>query len=180
MNATATTTEALIEDCTLYAQPYNIEATGFYFTSAEEFEQKAEGLIDRYGSPVEEFEIQYIDGDDAALFEAVGVDQSNLDTWFELLDLEDHEKAALYFLCGVHGRGLSEALGIVQDVSLYEGRLIDAATELFDECYAHEIPERLRYYIDYDRFARDCDIGGDMSEFEFNGTTYTCTNAACL
>ena len=175
MNATQ------IANCALYAKPYNIEATGFYFTSAEEFAQKAEGLTDRYGCPVEEFEIQFIDGDDdAALFESVGVDQSNLATWFELLDLENHEKVALYFLCGVNGRGLSEALGIVQNVNLYEGRLIDAATELFDECYAHEIPQNLRHYIDYDRFARDCDIGGDLTEFEFSGTTYTCTNAACL
>jgi len=63
MNATTTQ----IADCTLYAQPYNINATGFYFTSPEEYEQKAEGLTDRYGCPVEEFEIQLIDGDDAAL-----------------------------------------------------------------------------------------------------------------
>lgn len=29
------------------------------------------------------------------------------------------------------------------------------AEELFDECYAHEIPENMRYYIDYKKFARD-------------------------
>lgn len=29
------------------------------------------------------------------------------------------------------------------------------AEELFDECYAHSIPENLRCYIDYEAFARD-------------------------
>lgn len=29
------------------------------------------------------------------------------------------------------------------------------AEQLFDDCYAHEIPENLRFYIDYEAFARD-------------------------
>ena len=29
------------------------------------------------------------------------------------------------------------------------------AEQLFDECYANDIPENLRYYIDYEKFARD-------------------------
>ncbi|MHC4398936.1 MAG: antirestriction protein ArdA [Planctomycetota bacterium] len=29
------------------------------------------------------------------------------------------------------------------------------AEELFDELYAHDIPENLRFYIDYEKFARD-------------------------
>ena len=63
-------------------------------------------------------------------------------------------------------------------MSLYEGKLLDAASELFDECYLHDIPEQLRYYVDYAKFARDCEISRDMIEFEYEGTTYTCTNAA--
>jgi antirestriction protein len=31
----------------------------------------------------------------------------------------------------------------------------DYAEELFDELYAHDIPENLRFYIDYEKFARD-------------------------
>ena len=31
----------------------------------------------------------------------------------------------------------------------------DFARNLFDDCYAHEIPENLRDYIDYERFADD-------------------------
>ena len=50
----------------------------------------------------------------------------------------------------------------------------------WDDCYAHEIPENLRFYFDMEKFARDLEIGGDFNEFRFEGTTYTCTNAACI
>jgi len=33
------------------------------------------------------------------------------------------------------------------------------AEELFDECYLHEVPESVRYYIDYEKFARDLFMG---------------------
>ena len=53
----------------------------------------------------------------------------------------------------------------------------DVSAELFDDCYAHKIPETLRYYIDYGMFARDQEISGELVEFKYNGTTYTCINA---
>lgn len=60
----------------LNAQPYNIDATGFYFDRLEAYQEKAAGLIDSYGQPVKEFEIQFIDGDsvDCKLFDIMGVD----------------------------------------------------------------------------------------------------------
>ncbi|MDP2761472.1 MAG: antirestriction protein ArdA [Sideroxyarcus sp.] len=67
----------------------------------------------------------------------------------------------------------------IDEVCLYEGNLEDATGELFEECHAHAIPENLRFYIDYKAFARDCEMGGDMVEFDYDGTTYTCTNASC-
>lgn len=164
---------------TLYAQPYNMDANGFYFHSYEEYETKSENLRDRFGNVVEEFEIQFIDGDDAELFEACGINQSNLSTWFdEIEDKDEHEKIALYFLTGELGYTLDQAMDKVEDVIIFEGDAKEAAEELFDECYAHTIPENLRFYFDMDKFARDLEIGGDFNEFEFNGTTYTCTNAS--
>jgi hypothetical protein len=65
----------------------------------------------------------------------------------------------------------------IDDVSLFPGELKEAAEALFDECYLSEIPEHVRSYIDYEAFARDCRLSGDMYEFEFNGDTWTCTNA---
>jgi hypothetical protein len=163
---------------TLHAQPYNIDAQGFYFTSAEEYTTKQEALRDRFGNEVEEFEIQYIDGDDSQLFEACKIHQGDLDTWFDDIEtLEDNEKTALFFLMDGLGYNLDSALSSVDDVCLYEGPLLDAATELFDEIYLPEVPEAVQYYIDYAAFAYDCQMGGDMVEFTYEGTTYTCTNA---
>lgn len=52
-----------------------------------------------------------------------------------------------------------------------------AATDLFDDCYAQQIPEGLRMYVDYEAFARDLSFGGDFVEFDYQGETFTCTNA---
>ena len=72
----------------LYAQPYDISATGFYFKSAEEYEKNVKALRNEYGDPVEEFEIQFIDGDaiDCDLAEAIGLNQVNLARFFEIVD----------------------------------------------------------------------------------------------
>jgi Antirestriction protein (ArdA) len=165
---------------TLHATPYNLDIKGFYFESEDEFITKMEGLTDKYGIPVEEFEIQFIDGDDDELFEAAGITQATLSIWFDDIELlTNYQKLGLFFLLDI-GRGLECALENYDDASIQEGDLEDAAAQLFDECYAHDIPESLRYYIDYEKFAQDVKLGGDMVEFEYNGTTYTCTNANCL
>ncbi|MFZ6845529.1 hypothetical protein [Undibacterium sp. RuTC16W] len=44
-----------------FAQPYNISAVGFYFDTLEAYTEKSESLLDAFGNPVEEFEIQFID-----------------------------------------------------------------------------------------------------------------------
>ncbi|EFO34060.1 conserved hypothetical protein [Roseibium sp. TrichSKD4] len=63
----------------LHAQPYDISATGFYFKTAEEYDRKVRGLKNAYGDPVEEFEIQFIDGEeiDCELAKAIGINQAN-------------------------------------------------------------------------------------------------------
>lgn len=164
---------------TLHATPFNLDATGFYFEGLEDYQTKSESHLDSYGNLVEEFEIQFIEGDDAALFEACGIDQSNLNIWFDDIEfLQDYEKISLYYLVRCAGYTLSQGLDKLDEPCITESSLKDAAIELFDECYLHTIPENVRYYIDYDRFARDCELGGDLTEFEYNNRTYTCTNAS--
>lgn len=161
-----------------FANPYDTEATGFYFTSHEEYAEKSAALLNRSGAPVEEFMINYIDGDDAQLFEACKITQSNLELWFdEVESLEDYEKAALFYLTSVNGQDVRKALDNMEDYSFSKGCLLDAATDLFDERYLNGIPEGARYYIDYEAFARDRALNGEMYEFTFNGETYTCTSA---
>ena len=166
---------------TLFAQPYNIDAQGFYFHSTEEFETLSESLRDRFGCPVEEFEIQFIEGDDADLFEVCSINQANLFMWFDEIEvLDDHEKISLYFLTGALGYSLDCAMEMIDEVNIFHGDAQEAAEELFDDCYAHTIPENLRIYFDMEKFARDLEIGGDFNEFEYDGTTYTCTNSCGL
>lgn len=171
---------ALIE---FYAQPYNLDARGFYFSTEEEFQEKSSMCRDAFGSPVEEFEIQFINGssEESDLFNACSVNQANLGQFLAVVDeVAEYQLPALFYLCDVVGYSLEDAMNKLDDVSVYSGNLEDAAEELFDECYAHDIPENLRSYIDYSKFARDCELGGDMTEFEFAGETYTVTNAACV
>lgn len=40
---------------------------------------------------------------------------------------------------------------------------LDFAANLFDECYAYDIPVNLRFYIDYDKFCRDIFIDSYIS-----------------
>jgi hypothetical protein len=94
-----------------FAQPYSLDANGFYFTDLDDYEAKAAAIKDRYGNPVEEFEIMYIDGDDGSLFGDCGINQVNLSVWFdEVSILDDHEKAEMFYLVSVTGYTLSDAL----------------------------------------------------------------------
>lgn len=164
---------------TFFAQPYSLDAVGFYFDTLEAYTEKSECLLDSFGNPVEEFELQFIDGDDCELFSACGINQGNLHTWFEtIIDLSDQEKTALFYLRSVLGYNLENALDKLEDVNLSEGNLKDVAGTLFDEFYLNDVPESVRAYIDYEKYARDCELGGDLCEFDFNGTTWTCTNAS--
>lgn len=158
---------------TFHAMPYDTSKQGFYFTDFDSYIKGVEA------SGAEEFELQFIDGDDAELFNACGINQANLAQWFDDVEvLDDHEKISLFYLMDNNlCSDLSDALDKIDDVSISQCSLRDAAEELFDECYLHDVPEHVRAYIDYDRFANDCRLGGDMDEFTFQGETYTCTNA---
>ena len=164
---------------TFFAQPYSTDAVGFYFSTLNTYTYNAESLLDNFGNPVEEFEIQFIGGDDSQLFSACDINQSNLKLWFLIIaDLSEHEKTILYYLCSSSRYSLENALDKLEGVDLYEGSLKDVAENLFNEFYLNsiDVPEDLRFYIDYERFARDCKMNGDLYEFDFNGKTWTCTD----
>ena len=79
----------------LHAQPYDISATGFYFESKEEYQSKAAKAKNAYGDAVEEFEIQFIDGEgiDCALAKAISLNQANVADFLELTEeWEDWQK----------------------------------------------------------------------------------------
>jgi hypothetical protein len=165
---------------TLFATPYNAAATGFYFTDLNDYETKSNSLLDAYGNIVEEFSIELIDCDDSDLFLACNINQANLKVWFEQIEfLQDHEKVSLYYLLK-SSYDLTQALEKLEEPMITQCELKDAAEELFDECYAHEISEALRYYFDMQKWARELEIGGDFVEFEYSSRTFTCTNANAM
>lgn len=151
-----------------FAQPYNISATGFYFTDLEDYRAKAATAKDDYGMPVEEFEIQYIDGDDAALFRAVGVNQANLDEWFELLAYLEGNEDGKIIACHIATEGytMEELFSCCDDYSLYRGTAAEYAEEFVSDC--HQIPGNLAFYIDYERLGRDMVLEGSIAEIEYN------------
>ena len=90
----------------LHAQPYDITAKGFYFEDLETYRDNLAKLRNNYGDPVEEFEIQFIDGEaiDCALAKAWGINQANIIRFLEVLDSsEDHEKLRFIIAVGECG-----------------------------------------------------------------------------
>ena len=160
----------------LHAQPYDLAATGFYFESAEDYAAKAAALRNNYGQPVEEFEIQFIDGEaiDAALFEALRVNQTNLDGYFEAVaDWSDDQKTRVIIAVGEVG--ISFTLGDDEpdqlDIDLYEvDTLRDLAIQFVEEGLFGEIPKSIENYLDYDAIARDLSM--DYGTTMIAGTRY--------
>ncbi|QQM32362.1 antirestriction protein ArdA [Martelella lutilitoris] len=149
-----------------FAQPYNIDAVGFYFTDLADYQDKAAKAVDRFGFPVEEFELQYIDGDYAELFNALSVSQASLADWFELVDEIDDVDDRYVIACHLAGLGVAvgEIAGQWDDYWLYRDSAADYAAELVADCY--ELPQQLEYYIDYERMGRDMVLNGDIVEIE--------------
>ena len=151
-----------------HAQPYDISAAGFYFESTEDFNAKVSKAVNDYGDPVEEFEIQFVDGNDidCALAEAWGVNQANIGVFFDVVDdWNDEQKMHYIIAVGECGYSHEQVAGNPQcvDIQLYQVESLKELAEQFvDEGLFGEIPERLQFYIDYDLIARDLAV--DYSE----------------
>ena len=146
-----------------YAQPYSIEHTGFYFDSIEKFEAGMEALNKR---GCEEVEIQFIDGDSylAELAKSFSIGQGDIQFWYdELEDIDAHDALRIGFLLDL-GYSREDALDRYEDVYIYCGTAEDYAQEFIEE--TTEIPESLRYYIDYEAIARDMKMNGEIVEIE--------------
>ena len=156
-----------------HATPYDINAVGFYFTDYDDYTAKAAAHRNEYGEPVEEYEIQFIDGENYVLFNALGVNQATLNRWFE--EYEELEGEALvkavYLL--ERGYGEEQIFSHFDNVELYEGSPKDYAEDFIaDTRMLDGLPENLRYYFDVEAFARDMLLGGDISEVEIMGKRY--------
>lgn len=150
---------------TLFAQPYDISACGFYFDSIEQYNTKALALRNDYGDPVEEFEIQYIDGEhiDCALASALGINQANLSRFFDMVDNWDDDQKTRYILAVGESGYAHDCDPDDLDIDIYElDSLKELAEQFVDEGMFGEIPERIQYYLDYDLIARDLSAELDL------------------
>ena len=169
-------TTATYDDILLFAQPYDISATGFYFRTVEEYQDKADKLRNHYGDPVEEFEIQFIDGEsiDCQLFKALGVHQGSFPHYLEACqDWDDEQKIRVIIAVGECGYSFDLDSGDPDDfdIDLYEmDSLRDLAYHFVDEGLFGEIPDNIQCYLDFDAIARD--LGMDYSEISIDGTNY--------
>ena len=164
----------------LHAQPYDTSASGFYFRDPEEYAKKLSTCRNACGDPVEEFEIQFIDGEtiDAALSEAWGLSQCNFRRFFEIVD-EWSEDEKRHFIVAVGECGYSfepESVGPYDfDVDLYAvDSLRDLAEQFVDEGLYGEIPQYLASYIDYEAIARDLAVDFSMVEIDGQRLAYAC------
>ena len=147
-----------------YAQPYSLDHTGFYFDSIEKFEEGMEKL-NKLGC--EEVEIQFIDGEEhlCDLTKSVGIHQGDINFWYdELEELDDNDIIRICFLLDDLGYNIKDALERYDEVYLHHGTAEDYAQELIEE--TTDIPENLRFYIDYEAIARDMKINGEINEIE--------------
>ena len=164
---------------TLYAQPYDTSATGFYVEDAETFATKSAALRNDHGQPVEEFEIQFIDGEtiDAALAKAIGLHQGDVAAFFEKIEAWDnHQKRCLIIAAGECGYQFGwqddpDAL----DVDIYEmSSMRDLAEHFVEEGLFGPIPEALQFYINHDAIARDLSVDYAETEIARTRLIYRC------
>lgn len=166
---------------TYFAQPYDISANGFYFDDYEDYTRKRLACKNDFDQPVEEFELQFIDGDtiDASLFNAIGVNQANLEAYLdEAEDWEEHEKLAVIIAVGECGYSFDFGNNSPDDfdIDIYHmDSMKELAEEFVEQGLYGEIPESLQFYIDYDAIAND--LRFDYTETVINGVNliYRCS-----
>jgi antirestriction protein len=145
----------------LHALPYDVSAGGFYFENIEDYRSLAAKAVNADSYPVEEFEIQFIDGDpiDAELAKAFKLNQSNISVYLEAVaEWSEDKKIRFIISAGEFGLSFDPSSGSVNDIDLdiYEiGSLRELAEQFVEEGGFGEIPKPLESYIDFDAIARD-------------------------
>lgn len=157
----------------LHAQPYDISAKGFYFESLEDYQIKSTANRNAHGDLVEEYEIQFIDGDqiDAELFRALSISQATIRDFFRVAeDRDDHQKTLAILAVGekIADLDLNSDDPNDLDIDIYEiDGLRELAEHFVEEGLFGDFPERLQFYIDFDAIARDLAV--DYSETTIAG-----------
>ena len=148
------------ETLTLYAQPYDLDAQGFYFDSFEDFETKYNKNCNVYGQPVEEYMFDFIDGSaiDCDLFKAVKGGY-NLKAFFMVANTwEDYEKIPLIIAYeeNITSEPFNEEVtsDMFQDIDIYyDMSFEDLAWDFIDNGLFGDIPENVKQWLDIEKMA---------------------------
>lgn len=166
-------TETFTHGTQFYAQPYDIMAHGFFFECEDDYTTKRDACRNSLGQVVEEFEIQFIDGDDldAQLFDAMAVSQKTIIPFMARLETwEDWQKKYVIVAVGECGYRFNIETDDPDDldVDLYtKMTLSDLACQFVDEGLFGDIPATIANYIDYEAIVRD--LGMDYTEITIAG-----------
>ena len=163
----------------LHAQPYDISAEGFYFRDAKEFSTKAKALRNDYGDAVEEFEIQFIDGEqiDCDLAKAIGLHQGCIVRFLSCAEeWNEDEKIAVILAVGECGYDFTETTTPDDfEVDIYRvDSMRDLAEHFVAEGLFGNIAEHLANYIDHDAIARDLSLDYSKAEVAGERLIYRC------
>ena len=157
-----------------FATPFNSCVPGFAFSDYDDYCARMAALRDDFGDPVEEVRLDYIDGDNPELFNALEVSQATLALWFDTIECLDGDDLikAIYL-----ARDLNVAMGDVLDrldeVSLFEGDAESYVRDFVEDCGLLDgLPENLQPYFDTAAFARDMLLGGDIEEVDIMGRRF--------
>lgn len=159
LNKQAETT--FTQDAQFFAQPYDLDAKGFFFVDKDDYLAKRETCKNAYGHEVEEFEFLFVgDGDfDHALFTALSVNQATIISFMDKVDEWDAaQKIALIIAVGECGYQFDIRHDDPDDfdVIVYSDITMKELVEQFvEDGFFGEIPKSLEFYIDYDAIARD-------------------------
>lgn len=168
---------------TFHAQPYDMNANGFYFEDMDEYTEKAQANRNEFGEPVEEYELQFIDGSDleAELFKDANHYHEIKERLEWLADVvpSDRAIAAAIYLTKQYGFG--KVKDYIEDD--LEGIIIDEhdgwqSEEQSDEhmgyyyAEALDIPDQIQNYFDYEAYGRDHRLNGCFDVELIGGTTY--------
>lgn len=159
------------------AVPYAYDADSFYFSNTEEYYMQYKEHL-----PVEEYELDFIDGTSFEYFIADKFFKKSHDVkkYFEIIDeyeglITEENIVAIEYLLEYNNLSVEDALDQMEDVMIFEGTAEDYAIEI----YEHEIEEklgRLAYYFNYKALGRDFILNGDVYEYRRNGKNYIITS----
>lgn len=175
-NMTFNDTTTFTPEARYYAQPYDLDARGFFFRNREDYQAKRKACKNAFGSEVEEFELTFVgnDGFDHALFEALSINQANISCFMDKIDEWDSaQKIALIIAVGEGGYHFNIHHDDPDDIDVHvysDITMKDLAEQFVDDGLFGDIPKSIAAYIDYDAIARD--LGHDYTETAICGETF--------